>query len=824
MIGRPFAAVAFAAAIMLPAPPARAVTFTVTTAADTADESNDGLCLDTSGECSLRAAITEANRTTEKDVVVFAIPGGAVATIDLVTALPSITKPIEIFDPGPGYHVQIKTTHGVATGFDLAPGSDGSNLANLPIGGFQTGVHVRSNGSSLGGLRLGSDASGTVSIPNTVVGLRDEGDTTTIAGTNACASPIGIVLAGANTIMLGANVIGSCDGGTSTLPNGTGVLVSASGIRSFFNGGAHLIIGNLGDGVRVTGASSGSDYNGWYAFQNGGDGLRFEDTASDNMVNQSQFYDNGGAGIAVRSGARNNRFSDSIFHNNGGLAIDLLESGNTTGITANDVGDVDTGANDQQNFPSGKAGTGSTTLRILSGGTIIQGGLSSVANRTFTVEYYQSPSCDPSGFGEGQEKITTSNTTGCTSVTSDATGYSDIGCQLAAAIHDGWFVTAIATGEGGTSEFSQCASLNPTTTTTTTPTTTSVPTTSSTSSSTIPPTTSSSSTSSSTTHSTTSTAAPTTSLGTPSTSTTTKTSTTLVSTTTSVPPTTTTTSTAASSTSLAGSTTSTTSLPGGSTSSSTTGIATTTLPSTTTSSPVSTTSSTSSTLVPSCGDGVVTPPERCDPAVPGSELCCNPATCLPVGAGGNCGLERDECGAPVCDGAGTCITKPALQRFPCRAPGSIGPCDPGALCGIEPYCPTGDTASGCEALDFALTANSAKLKFRCTAKASEQGSVKCGADLVGRPGSPLVARRRRGAKLVAVPASDCTGAQFDTTLPKKLAKVDKDDLARLIVARINKADRTYFEPGKTICVRVRFTTTNGFSQTRLYDVTVPPAP
>jgi hypothetical protein len=174
----------------------------------------------------------------------------------------------------------------------------------------------------------------------------------------------------------------------------------------------------------------------------------------------------------------------------------------------------------------------------------------------------------------------------------------------------------------------------------------------------------------------------------------------------------------------------------------------------------------------------------------------------------------------VCDGAGACITRPALLNVRCREPGAVGPCDPGAVCGAEPYCPNADTATGCEALDFSLAANAAKFKFRCKAKSAAKQPVKCAADLVGQPGSPLIARRR-AANLEAVPTSDCTGPQFDTTLPKKLAKLGKDELARLIVARINKDDRGYFAPGKTICVRVRFTTSNGFSQTRLYDVTIP---
>lgn len=167
------------------------------------------------------------------------------------------------------------------------------------------------------------------------------------------------------------------------------------------------------------------------------------------------------------------------------------------------------------------------------------------------------------------------------------------------------------------------------------------------------------------------------------------------------------------------------------------------------------------------------------------------------------------------------MTRPALLGIRCREEGAIGPCDPGAFCGSAPYCPSDDLVSGCSALNFSLSANAAKVKFRCAAKPSEQGGVKCSAELVGLTSRGLSPRKKPAKHLEAVPASDCEGPAFDTTLPKKLAKVSRSELSRLIVARINKADRGYFEPGKTLCVRVRFTSGNGYSQTRLYNVTVP---
>jgi CSLREA domain-containing protein len=85
---------------LLDAGAAQAVTFTVSTTADTEDASaSDGLCLDASFECSLRAAITEANRTAEPDSIQFAIPGGDAQTISVLSALPAVSSPWAWPDP-----------------------------------------------------------------------------------------------------------------------------------------------------------------------------------------------------------------------------------------------------------------------------------------------------------------------------------------------------------------------------------------------------------------------------------------------------------------------------------------------------------------------------------------------------------------------------------------------------------------------------------------------------------------------------------------------------------------------------------------------------
>ena len=74
---------------------------------------------------------------------------------------------------------------------------------------------------------------------------------------------------------------------------------------------------------------------------------------------------------------------------NGGLGIQLGENGPDT----NDAGDVDTGPNGFQNYP---------TLTSASPAGI-KGNTSTFATGTYTIELFRSPTCDPSGHGEGLE-------------------------------------------------------------------------------------------------------------------------------------------------------------------------------------------------------------------------------------------------------------------------------------------------------------------------------------------------------------------------------------------------------------------------------------
>ena len=141
---------------------------------------------------------------------------------------------------------------------------------------------------------------------------------------------------------------------------------------------------------------------------------------------------NAGAGIHIASGSGNAVLGNNIALN-GSLGINL----GAAGITQNDPGDVDTGANALQNFP---------VLSASANGVRIQ--LNSTPNTLFRLELFTNTACDPAGNGEGMTFIAG------VPVSTDAGGTFVLETFPAA---EGQFLTATATDpDGNTSEFSNC--------------------------------------------------------------------------------------------------------------------------------------------------------------------------------------------------------------------------------------------------------------------------------------------------------------------------------------------------------------------------------
>ncbi len=295
------------------------------------------------------------------------------------------------------------TRHGLILRQSAGNAQIGGDFAqgNTISGNGGTGVFLSGSGSNtFAGNRIGLDSNGFLPVPNAQQGIyMFDADNNTLTGNYIGGnSANGVQAFGTDNSTFNGNFIG--------LP------------RPPFSSGA----GNTLTGLQLIGSSG-------------------------NTVTANQIGDNGSAGISISSGSGNTLTGNQIL-NNGNLGVDLLPGG----VTLNDPGDSDTGSNTLQNFPvlSGAATDGSTLE--------IAGTLNSQPNTTFGIEFFSSPACDASGYGEGETPLSTF------SVTTDATGNASFVQSLAGTFTAGEVITALATSPGGsTSEFSQCVTIVDTT-------------------------------------------------------------------------------------------------------------------------------------------------------------------------------------------------------------------------------------------------------------------------------------------------------------------------------------------------------------------------
>ncbi|MEO8510688.1 MAG: CSLREA domain-containing protein [Chloroflexota bacterium] len=147
-------------------------------------------------------------------------------------------------------------------------------------------------------------------------------------------------------------------------------------------------------------------------------------------------------GIGIQGTAANGiNIEGNSVYGNGGIGIDL---GND-GVTLNDIGDADSGANALQNYPI----VGAVVREA--GTTVVTGSLNSQPSTTYRLDFFASVACDAAGNGEGEVFL------GSTNVVTDAGGDVAFTTPALGASNDGDVVTSTATDpSGNTSEFSAC--------------------------------------------------------------------------------------------------------------------------------------------------------------------------------------------------------------------------------------------------------------------------------------------------------------------------------------------------------------------------------
>ena len=360
------------------------------------------------------------------------------------------------------------TPGGPCTGAcNLISGNDGGGIAIW--GGFAGNSRVLVRGNF-----IGVNATGTEGIGNGGFGVQAGGGSTNavIGGPTPAARNLisasashGVDLGGGGGSghVVSGNYIGTDASGSIAIPNGGhGVAVAASPgmtIGGSAAGEGNLISGNLAGGISLNGFFSsgnvvqgnriGTDASGNLPLPNGGHGIAITGS-SDNTIGASA----AGAGNVIAfhpldgisaTNATGNAIRGNAVFSNGSLGIDLVPED----PTPNDPGDADSGANDLQNFP---VISSVTILAPAGSGTRFQGILHAAPSTTFELDFFESPGCSnsPREFVEGQTYL------GSGQVSTDGTGTGAFDVTVPAAVATDARLSATATDpSGNTSEFSQ---------------------------------------------------------------------------------------------------------------------------------------------------------------------------------------------------------------------------------------------------------------------------------------------------------------------------------------------------------------------------------
>jgi hypothetical protein len=291
-------------------------------------QQRDGLCdvdPDTPGEqCTLRAAIQEANARPGFDQINFDIPGGGIRTITIPNAgplLPDVKGDVDInaiSQPGwsgaPMVQLAGEVVNQTAPARGITIAGNNATVRGLSISKFAINIDIANasgtaNNNRVENCYIGVNADGTFD-PNTpsVIGVAVVGSTQTVRdnrigstfnGNVIGNNSSGVVIAGANARfnqVLG-NKIGTNQAGTSAIPNEVGVVVG-SGAREntvgaeLYNGG-NVISGNIGHGIaissnatlnKVTGNLIGTAQNGMDRLANGFQGIWITGGANNNTI------------------------------------------------------------------------------------------------------------------------------------------------------------------------------------------------------------------------------------------------------------------------------------------------------------------------------------------------------------------------------------------------------------------------------------------------------------------------------------------------------------------------------------------------------------
>ncbi|MEM9041714.1 MAG: LamG-like jellyroll fold domain-containing protein, partial [Actinomycetota bacterium] len=460
----------------------------------------DGYCWtggtnsDGDDECTLRAAIDEANASADVDTIHFAIPNSDVGysgvsptgwTIQPATSLPTITSPTTVDGSTQTGFVGaplIALDGSVATGTGLVFSGGNSTLRSLALHSFNDGVQLTTaGGNNVAGVWIGLLLDGTTSAPlvddgikleptspNNTIGGPVTADRNVIAGSGVFSNNTEGIYVRSNGNVIEGNFLGTDSTGlldrgyddeAIDIANSSDNIVRDNVVAFNAGGGMQLssttrttIVGNL-IGVAADGVTpAGNGFVGIETISTNSDAVIGGTSAGDRNV----IAHSGQEGLRIRAASSTTvTLLGNEIRDNGALGIDLADAGDpASGVTPNDLEDGDIGSNGLLNFPVlGAPVAGESSLGIDL----------DVPAGDYRIEVFTNPSgTDPSGYGEGENLIHAETVTSTGAVGDES--FTLTGLPVLAS---GQVLTATATPDlgggsfGGTSEFAQAATVAP---------------------------------------------------------------------------------------------------------------------------------------------------------------------------------------------------------------------------------------------------------------------------------------------------------------------------------------------------------------------------
>jgi len=385
-------------------------TITVDSTGDGGDSNTaDGVCDDGSGNCTLRAAIEQANADAGTDTIEFDIAGTGPHTISPGSALPTITGPVIIdgtrepdFAGAPIIELDGTSAGGGADGLSITDGS--STVKGLVINRFLgDGIELSgSGGNTIEGNYIGTDVTGTADLGNSRDGVYIESaPTNTIGGTTAGAGNVisgngwdGVRIYGSTVAgnLVQGNYIGTDVNGTADLGNGGGGVYIEDAPNNTIGGTAasagNVISGNNYDGVCIQGSGAtanvvqgnyiGTDVSGTADLGNSNYGVEINGSPTNTIGGMTAgernvISGNDGYGVYVAgSSATGNQVLGNYIGTDVTGSADLGNSmsgvlildapSNTIGGTAVGAGNVVSGNGDNGVYIAGSSATGNQVL------------------------------------------------------------------------------------------------------------------------------------------------------------------------------------------------------------------------------------------------------------------------------------------------------------------------------------------------------------------------------------------------------------------------------------------------------------------------------